>query len=132
MGDKEALIQIVVGSRKALEDAKDVAHRTQRPVNACPAHDAQFSLAMALSGGVDTLLMLQEQHLIGSIKAGSDDATSVPATVPARGLAALLPFRWPIALVVSVALLIMGGERVYKLLADRLNEQQFSMTGGMK
>jgi len=59
MSNNEALIDIINKSRTALKTATDSAASTQKPVEACQSHQGMFALSVALSNGLDTLLMLR-------------------------------------------------------------------------
>jgi len=63
MGDKQILLGLVVRARDALKKAQTDADNTPRPQDACPAHDSQFALTKALSGALDTLLLVKEEEL---------------------------------------------------------------------
>ena len=63
----EMMQEIVTKARHELQTAQEVADNTPRPANACPAHDSQFALTKALTGGVDTLLMISQQGMRNSM-----------------------------------------------------------------
>ena len=62
MGDAETVLEVIGKARHELQKAQDVADNTPRPPNACGAHDSQFALTKALTGGVDTLLMIAGEN----------------------------------------------------------------------
>lgn len=66
MGDSETVMEIIEKARHELQKAQDTADRTPRPPNACSAHDAQFALTKALTGAMDTLLMIAASNLKGN------------------------------------------------------------------
>lgn len=93
MGDAETVMEIINKARHELQKAQDSADKTPRPPNACAAHDSQFALTKALTGAMDTLLMIAQQNIKG---AGSN--------APDGKLAALLailgrPWPWAFAAV---------------------------------
>jgi hypothetical protein len=65
MGDAETIVKIINKARHELQKAQDAADNTPRPPNACAAHDSQFALTRALTGAMDTLLMIAEQDIDG-------------------------------------------------------------------
>lgn len=87
MGDSETVIEIIDKARHELQKAQDTADRTPRPPNACSAHDAQFALTKALTGAMDTLLMIAASN----IKGGGSGAAVGKVGV----LLALLARPWP-------------------------------------
>jgi len=70
MGDAETVMGIISKARNELQKAQDAADKTPRPHNACGAHDGQYALTKALTGAMDTLLMIAQQK----IKGGCADA----------------------------------------------------------
>lgn len=66
MGDSETVMEIIDKARHELQKAQDTADRTPRPPNACSAHDAQFALTKALTGAMDTLLMIAASNIKGA------------------------------------------------------------------
>lgn len=66
----EMILEVVTKARHELQTAQEKADSTDRPANACPAHDSQFALTKALCGGLDTILMMAQQ----GIKSGTANA----------------------------------------------------------
>lgn len=97
MGDKEVLMQTIQKSCDKIEAAQDAAAKTERPKNACLAHDAQFSLSQALCDGVFTLLKIKLDDMKKPEVADKDvDGKLGQFLVVARVLS---PWRWPVALI---------------------------------
>jgi hypothetical protein len=63
MSKDEMIHDIITRARVALQDAQEKADDTPRPVNACPAHDSQFALTKAISGALDTILLMAQQNI---------------------------------------------------------------------
>jgi hypothetical protein len=67
MGNDEAVMQVIERARHELQRAQDVADNTPRPNNVCTAHDSQFALTKAISYALDTMLMLAQQLMRGTV-----------------------------------------------------------------
>lgn len=87
MGDSETVMEIIDKARHELQKAQDTADRTPRPPNACSAHDAQFALTKALTGAMDTLLMIAASNIKGAVSNAPDGKMGV--------LVATLNRPWP-------------------------------------
>jgi hypothetical protein len=87
MSQDQMIHDIITRARIALQKAQVDADDTPRPVDACPAHDSQFSLTKAISGALDTLLLMAQQNISGS---PSDAPQGKLAT-----LAAIASKPWP-------------------------------------
>lgn len=72
MGDAETVMEVIHKARQELQKAQDAADRTPRPPNACTAHDAQFALTKALTGAMDTLLMIAASNIKGAVSNAPD------------------------------------------------------------
>lgn len=89
------ILEVVHKSREAIQHAQEQAEITPRPANACPAHDVQFALTKALTGGMDTVLML----LTDVIKNGSGQ---IPKDLIDKAYILLLrPWPWVAISIVS-------------------------------
>jgi hypothetical protein len=91
MSQDQMIHDIITRARIALQKAQVDADDTPRPVDACPAHDSQFALTKAISGALDTLLLMAQQNI--------NDA---PSEVPDGKLGAILatlnrPWPWAFA-----------------------------------
>ena len=91
-----------------------------------PVRDMLGSAATAVNGAPDKLQAVSETVGYMGIVLGklAIRETSCPMKGPVSGkLAAIYPFRWPLAVVlapaITAAVLVMGGERVYNLLSER-------------
>jgi hypothetical protein len=104
MGEKMVLFEMVDKACDTLEQAQKTAAKTDRPANACPAHDAQFALGQALATGVSALLSLKRDEMRDAIE-NPESRAAPESPEPPFGefsktlvlIRALTPWRWPLA-----------------------------------
>jgi len=63
MSKDEMIHDIITRARIALQDAQDKADDTPRPENVCHAHDSLFALTKAITGALDTILLMAQQNI---------------------------------------------------------------------
>jgi len=83
----EMIQEIVTKARHELQLAQEKADNTERPANACPAHDSQFALTKAISGALDTMLMMAQQGVKQGVSSAPEGKLGV--------IFALLLKPWP-------------------------------------
>lgn len=102
---------------EALRDSISITDASLEPVR-----DMLSLSAAAANGSTDKLQAISEAvaaqgYVIGQMAV-------VEKTCPMRGpvvgkLAVVYPFRWPLAVVASVAMIVLGSDRLWQLLSDQ-------------
>lgn len=129
MGEKEQLINLIGKAREQLAKAQDKAQNTERPANACPAHDSMFSLTQAITGGLDTLLMLRQEDIreeAEQLAVKSEVPQALTVTAP-QGLwnqlsSALIADMRTVVITVGVVVALLGLATIYTRQIDKASD----------
>ena len=110
-----------------MSQLKEKLHQLQETipisdVSLAPVRDMLGSAAVAVNGAPDKLQAVSDTigcmaFALGTLAIREGGC---PLRVSGSGrLAAFYPFRWPACVLASVVVLVLGGERVYNLIAER-------------